>query len=167
MATLEEIKKKQEELNEMIKIFEREQEKEEENLSTVWVPQYHEAYFFINSYGTVLCSRWDGCRYDKSALKTNNAFKTQEEAENHVEWLKILYELRTLGGDYWHNIKKENEAIYTLLCDHEFKTIHINSVYTIQDAPLPIYFKTQEQLGHAIETIGEDRLKKYWFRVED
>lgn len=117
MATLEEIKKKQEELNEMIKTFEQEQEKKEENLSTVWVPQDDEIYFFINGDGVTSDILWDGSDYDTDRLGINNVFKTEEEAENHVEWLKILYELRTLGGDYWHNIKKQKT---------QFTRFHVN-----------------------------------------
>lgn len=163
---LEEIKKQQEKLDEMIKTFEQEQEKEEE-LSTVWVPKNAEKYFSICENGIALCNQWDGVGYDKNSLKINNVFKTEEEAENHIEWLKILYELRTLGGDYWNNIKEKTSDCYVFGYQTTSREITTYKTYGHQEHSLPIYFDTKEKVKNAIETIGEDRLKKYWFRVEE
>ena len=50
---------------------------------------------------------------------------------------------------------------YDSLNDHVFVYMHDGYSET------PYIFASDESAQKAIDTIGEERLKKYWFRVED
>lgn len=57
-----------------------------------WKPLYNDKYYGINvfSEAVVICNIWTGDTVDNTYYRTNNCFKTKEEAEAKLEQIKKL-----------------------------------------------------------------------------
>jgi hypothetical protein len=152
--TLDELRKKYEELGKMIKSFE-EQQKEAE------FPKEGDTYYFISPNGSIQPETYE-LEYDREAYLIGNYFRTQEDAEFAVERLKVIAEMKRCGG-VWKT--KRNEIGTRLSFNLYSMTVEL---YTSADnATIPsVWFPTETQAQKAINTIGEERLLKYWFCVE-
>lgn len=124
-------------------------------------PQDGDVYWLINTTGETYWVQWRNTEIDNKRLSFGNAFKTKDEAEFQVEKLKVEAELRKLGK-HFENGKSNIEFYY----DHEFDGIMFNSMKYSQTQGA-IYFESEEKAKQAIETVGEERIKKYLFGVED
>lgn len=128
--------------------------------------EYGDKYWVVGNYGEPNVERWDDHFYDKEALGNNAIFETYEEAKFEAERLKVLRELEKLGRAFIP--KKDN---YTLCLQHDF-ILNKNMFRYIWNFDTRTvygnyYFDTREELEQAVENIGEDRIKKYLFGVEE
>ena len=98
--------------------------------------------------------------YDENVRAGGNAFLTKEEAEFEAERRKIEAIMRKYSRPF-----AEGKTNYFLVYNHESKTINTD-YYWIMENGLP-YFESRKVAQKMIDEIGEDRLKKYWFRVEE
>ena len=133
-----------------------EQAKEEQEF-----PQYGDTYWCINAYGGVSKEIWDGYDIEKDMLEIGNGFRTEQEAEFAVEKLKVEAELRKFSRPF-----KEDEYNYFIQIHPSHNNIVTDSddYYQTQGT---IYFESTAIANEAIDTIGEERIKKYIFGVED
>ena len=149
------------------KISKIKENKKEENLK----PGDH--YFYLNHTGKIGEDVYTDPNnpFDKDRKIFGNLFKTKEEAEFAVERQKVITELRELADD-------DNEWGPTDECgnisDHYFiyynsysKSIKIDFLTRIMYLPMDLYFKSRESAEAAIEKIGVDRFKKYYFGIEE
>ena len=156
--TLEELKQKYTELEAMIKSFEEQQREEQQEEAEF--PKEGNTYYLINSNGSIHPEIYES-EYDREAYLIGNCFRTQEEAEFAVEQFKVIAEMKRCGVVWKTN--KDSETLYTLLCNNEEICIHGSSASNL----IPIFwFPTEEAAQKAIDTIGKERLLKYWFGVE-
>lgn len=137
------------------------EEKEEE-----FKPKYGDMYWVVDGSGEPIIQGWDDYPYDNLAFKNNAIFKTKKEAEFEAERLKVLRELEKLGRAFIP--KKDN---YTLCLQHDF-ILNKNAFKYLCDFDIRTvygnyYFDTKEELEQAVEKIGEERIKKYLFGIED
>lgn len=126
-----------------------------------------EQYYYMDSRGVILYDNFiPSNEVDCGRYLIGNCFKTEEEAKFTVEQLKVLAELREYADNapiwdcksyhwiIWYDYKADK------LCTDEWwrqsKLVSFN-----------LYFSSEEQAQKAIDAIGEDRLKKYYFCVED
>ena len=129
--------------------------------SKMWEPKNKENYYYIVSDGTVKCTiHLSDSIVDKSRLLIGNCFKTQEEAEFAIERLKVLHELRQFAGT-----KNADNVSYSLIFSTKNKIV--DDVKQNDCITSAIWFDTIEDAKTAIETVGEDRIKKYYFMMED
>ncbi len=158
-VTLEKIKQKLTELEAMIKAYEEQAEAE--------FPKAGDTYYAINSNGLIHPEIYE-LAYDEEAYSIGNCFRTQEEAEFAAEQLKVIAEMKRCGG-VWKT-KRDNgtvfkiHIIYTHPARKEYSVTY-SSCMTLYTTP-EMYFPTKEAVQKAIDTIGEERLLKYWFCVE-
>jgi hypothetical protein len=131
-----------------------------------WKPKEGDTYFYISGTGKVISDNFMPCLpSDNDKVLFSNAFKTAEEAEHMVEKIKIINKLRELSNiSFNDNYKQEKFVIFY---NTENQQIRITQHTVIREIPFNIYFKNKEDCQKAIETIGEDNLKKYYFDVED
>lgn len=107
--------------------------------------------------------------YDGWRIIDNNCFKTKEEAEFELEKRKVLYELRKFAAENnteeidWYDIEQSKHAI---CYNYENECIGVNVIWDIKDV-YNIYFTSEKICYKAIEKIGEDKIKKYLFDVEE
>lgn len=131
--------------------------------SGLWKPEKHEEYYFIYADGDIAEVKNEDCTADRKIFALGNYFRTKEEAEFMVERLKVLHELRELAGGYKFQLDEDNYFLFYDFIEGKIGTIfNCCSTYGTE-----ILFPTQETAQNAIGAIGEYRLKKYYFCIED
>lgn len=153
-AIAEEFKVRQAELEVMIEEYKKQQEEAE-------FPKDGDVYYYIGDNGIIYTrkySKYD--TFDQSRLSIGNYFRTQEEAEFTREQLKVIADMKSCGG-VWKT-KSEGCGYYPWTFDN---LIHVARTYADRVTP-NIIFPTEEAAQKAIDTIGEERLMKYWFCEE-
>ena len=130
-----------------------------------WQPEEGGTYFYINSLGVVESKTYDSDTYiDNARLKFTNIFRTEEEANIMARKLQIIVKLRKLSNIKFNENQKSKWCIF-----YDFDKNELTCIYNrcCKHSPFEVYFASEEDCQKAIETIGEDNLKKYYFDVED
>lgn len=128
-----------------------------------------EFYYWINANGNICNIAWDDNNENcKKRYELGNYFKTRKEAEFALERQKVITELKRYAME--HNEKEidwndEVQDKFGLYFYHQSKKILINT-YNFDQTTF-IYFTSKEIARSAIKEIGEERLKKYYFEVND
>lgn len=123
-------------------------------------PEYGDIYWCIDEEGIIYLNTFEGIQADRNILEIGNVFKTKEEAEFAVEKLKVEAELRELS-DLWDLEKTQ----YTFSFNWEVTEFEIEYP-DYNQYPDSYYFDSINALELALETVGEDRIKKYIFGME-
>lgn len=141
---LEEIKKKYEELGKEIELLEKK--------GSYWKPKAYDTYYSINGLGGVYTTECFEDSVNKEHFDNFNFYKTKEEAEHASERMKIFRQLDKLadGGNCYLFFSRGNIVKY----------------YNEHTKGTPHTFSSEEKAQRAINIIGEDRLLKYYFEVE-
>lgn len=132
---------------------------------TVWDLKEGDTYYVIdydvmNVRSVMFLDDTDDINY----RELGNCFLTKEEAEFEVERRKIETEMLRLGG---RRVFKKGENNYYIVCD--FDSNYDIWVFNNKSDGFgigTIYFDSAKEGSNAIDSIGEDRLKKYIFGVE-
>ena len=138
--------------------------------SKVWKPEKDGHYYYYNDMGHIYESCYDGDSTDKNRLEFGNCFKTKEEAEHMVEKLKVINELKKFALENneaeidWNNLSQKK---YVIIYDPENQNVDVYCYWRTQYIPFNIHFTSEKIAQKAIETIGEDRIKKYYFDVKE
>lgn len=137
---------------------------EEQDTPRPWVPLYGEQYFLIYHNASIGHFPWYNDKTDKHMLSIGNMFRTREDAEFMLERLKVLAELRRLTNGFvpdWWNGDQEKYVLQYYSEDDEIDIKH----YFVLNHGAPVYFQSEEDAKAAVEAIGVDRLKKYYFMM--
>ena len=124
-------------------------------------PKYGDIYWCIDEEGIVYVNTFEGIQADRNILEIGNVFKTAEQAEYAVEKLKVEAGLRKFSrpfDEYYNN--------YFMKIDSTYNTIVVYDEECHQTQGV-IYFESEKKVDEAIESVGEERIKKYIFGVED
>lgn len=142
------------EFNERLKALKAEVQQEQE------FPQDGDEYWYIDDEGGVWSTVYDNHYIDRYRQSIGNIFRTKEEAEFAVEKLKVEAELRKFSRPF------KRDSLNVVMCfDTETDELYSETKrFMTQGA---FYFEGLVQIQEAIKTIGEDRIKKYIFGVED
>lgn len=139
--------------------------KSNEPKSKVWKPDVEEEFYTLFGDGSIYKLTWLNIADRVKRYEIGNCFKTEEEAKFALERLKIITELKRFAIEYnegeinWNDNKQYK---YILCFDHDE-----NCVKWVQYQHAHIYFTSREIAEQAIKEIGEERLKKYYFEVND
>ena len=135
-----------------------------------WTPKEKEKYFYIEDCMGVSDDRNVQAPIDYCRFNIGNFFKTKIEAEYILEKLKVIHELQKFayenneGEIDWKNF---NQCKYYLVYDTKDEDLYVDYTAYSKREPFNIYFTSSKIAKRAIEEIGEDRIKKYYFNVED
>ena len=135
-----------------------------------WTPKEKEKYFYIEDCMGVSDDRNVQAPIDYCRFNIGNFFKTKIEAEHILEKLKVIHELQKFayenneGEIDWKNF---NQCKYYLVYDTEDEELYVDYAVYCKSEPFNIYFTSSKIAKKAIEAVGEDRIKKYYFNVED
>ena len=142
----------------------------EEPKSKVYKPKPQEMYYFLAGDGTPTADHNLDDGSVEKFISIGNCFETGKEAKHMVEKLKVIKELRDFA------LENNNEKIdwrdkctgkYFITYDFYDEKISIAS-YTFRNfLPFEIYFTSKEIAQKAIKKIGEYRIKKYYFDIEE
>lgn len=131
-----------------------------------WKPDYRRKYFYVNECGGIMNSKWYDDSIDADRYEIGNCFQTKEAADFALEKLKVEAELRRFAEENnereidWTDEGQEKWFIY-------FYHDKIWLYQTYSAMRNDIYFLSKEIAKQAVDNIGEERLKKYYFRVND
>lgn len=143
-------------------------EKSNGSKRNVWKPESNEKYFFVSGCGVINGCKWINDTTDNGYYEIGNCFKTKEEAEFALERVKIKTELRRFAEENnecefdWENRNQNKWFIY-----YNCVMKKIDALYDTIFKTHYIYFSSKEVAENAICTIGKERLKKYYFEIED
>ena len=142
----------------------------EELKSKDWKPKKGDTYYYIGSVGSIFNYDCSEDILDEAHLNIGNCFKTEEDAKYMVEKLKVIHELQKFANENnekeidWNN---KTQYKYYLVYDTEDEGLYVDYTAYCKREPFNIYFTSFKIAKRAIEEIGEDRIKKYYFNVED
>ena len=144
------------EFNEKIKALKAEVQQEKE------FPQEDDMFWFINTFGKPVWSTWGESITNRQLIEIGNMFRTKEQAEFEVEKLKVEAELRKYSRPFKEG---ENENWFILWGTYK-KEVQIDwSRKLVRQGT--IYFESRKKANEAVESVGEERIKKYIFGVEE
>lgn len=124
-----------------------------------------EEYYYICSNGDIVWADFNSC-YDEKAREIGNAFLTKEEAEFELERRKTEVIMRKYSRPFKNcNPVDPDDANYCIEHNINNNALKIGSYRSVNLGVL--YFESEEIAWKVINEIGEDRLKKYWFRVTE
>lgn len=129
-----------------------------------WEPKEGDTIFYIPETGRVISGTFLSLLpSDNDKVLFNNAFQTREEAEHMLQKIRIINQLQELS-----NIKfNENKGKYFIYYNFRENRVLCTETNYTKIIPFEVCFKTREDCQKAIDTIGEENLKKYYFDVED
>lgn len=140
----------------------------------VWKPLLGDQYFRINvnTFDLFPITRpcWGDSVFDEENYSIGNCFQTEEEARHMVEKLKVIKELQDFALENntekidWKNSEQPK---FFIVFDPYDTIVRYDSVYGYKDLPLNIYFTSKELALKAIEKVGKERIKKYYFDIDD
>lgn len=136
---------------------------QEEEEKKWWKPEKRTQYYVIHGDGNVERICYTNNPSDNRAILMGNCFRTEEEAKFMAEKLKVIHELEKFAYENNEEIDcdNSNKVKYFIIHDHVRRTINIGKGW--ECIPFNIYFTSEEVAKKAIETIGEERIKKYYF----
>lgn len=143
------------EFNEKIKALKAEAQQVDE------FPRDGDIYWYIGLFGAILCGNWVGDAAGTHLLTVGNVYKTDQEAVFALEKLKVEAELRKYSTPFKED---ENNCFIQINSSYNNIVIDTDEGYQTQGT---IYYETRKEALLAIDTVGEDRIKKYIFGVED
>lgn len=135
-------------------------ELEEQNKYELF-PQEGDDYCYTTMLGRVCHGSWDNLDSETKMLELGNIYRTEEEAEFDVEKKKVETELRKYSIPF--ELYKDNYSIELSWEDMLFK-VDSHGIYQSVGV---VYFGSEQKAWDAIDTVGEERIKKYIFEVED
>lgn len=135
--------------------------KAEQKSKTIWDFNTNDrnSYYYIDEVG---CLRLDKFNegYFEIRRDFGNAFLTEEEAKFELERREVEAILRKYSRPF-----ESGEYNYVVMCDTENNMILVR-VAQFHNSGGPV-FASKEVAEKAIDEIGKNRLKKYWFGVTE
>ena len=151
-----------EEINKLIEEFEARLKAMKEEYNQDWNAEY----FYIASTGDIYSNHWVQDESDTKSYEIGNVFKTKEEALFEVEKRKVLHELKQLGRPF-----RPNKCNYGICLHHDSpdnqKELFYKSATEVEQIYGDYYFDSIPKAKDAVYRIGEDRIKKYLFGIEE
>lgn len=137
---------------------------EEKENNKSWKPKEGDTIFYITETGGITFGTFLSILpSDNDKVLFNNAFQTREEAEHMLEKIKIINKLRELSNT--RSIYNQDKFI--IYYNFEENKVSCGEINYMKVTSFEVYFKTREDCQKAIDTIGEDNLKKYYFDIAE
>ena len=134
-----------------------------EKKSSRWKPEWGEVYFFITNDGYVSYKSWNNDGTDNDRYAIGNIFPTKEAAKFERERLKVIAEMQEFAYEPdWENL---NTIKYRIDYSYAYEQLRIDYYTSLNLSN--ICFKTGEQAQACIDSVGKERIKKYYFRIKE
>ena len=137
----------------------------------IWKPRTGESFFAIRATTSCITSfRWDNSPFYENMYSIGNCFQTEKEAKHMAGKLKVIKELQDFALE--NNTEKidwKNNKQLKFFINFDRYSNRVGYSYTddCKTLPLNIYFTSRELALKAIEKVGEERIKKYYFDIDD
>ena len=133
---------------------------------SVWDLKNGDVYYFLTSYGYVMKTVWVNTDADNEKLSIGNEFLTEEDAEFARERLKVIAELKRYAKEF-SDEEWSNDFYVKYYIAYECSRKEIVFLSTVTTNRGDIYFCEKEKAKEAVDAIGEERIKKYYFGVKE
>ena len=130
-----------------------------------------EIFFFVGSAGDVWEKEFiSSNQSDENKFLLGNAFPTREAAEFEVERRKVIHEIKEFIA------KNDNGEIdwadrytkkYSLYYDTEHNLVSHGTTEEVIATQKEFYSSSMKIINDMIETIGKERIKKYYFGITE
>lgn len=137
--------------------------KPEKSKNKVWKPKSQEMYYFLCGDGSPTADHNLDDGSVEKFISIGNCFETGEEAKHMKKKLQIIAKLKELSNIDFNTTQN---LCYSIIYAKDDNRIMINFHHMIGELPFNIYFASKEDCQKAINIIGEDNLKKYYFDAE-
>ena len=148
--------------NEITKLQQAIEKAEAEN--DVW-PKEGDESWYISSDGRVYYSNfYVKNNVDAMRIAIGNLYKTKEEAEQAVEKMKVMTELKRFADKSWKEAGAEIDwsdnsiTKYFVRYDIEYDSVFVDSNCSVKNIN-EFYFHSEQKAKEAIDKIGKERLK--------
>lgn len=142
--------------------------KSNEPKSKVWKPDVEEEFYTLFGDGSIYKLTWLNIADRVKRYEIGNCFKTEEEAKFALEKLKVITELKRFAIEHNEGEIDWNSKIQNIYClyyrEHRGD---IEADYFCSRLWDGVFFTSKKIAEQAIKEIGEERLKKYYFEVND
>lgn len=143
-VAVERIRKTAEE--EIAKLLEKKQQAAE------W-PQIGDYYWLITAPGRKIRYRYDADPFDLGCKFIGNICRTEEDAEQALDVLRVVAELNAQPGRCWLDLRRRKFGVFL-----EDGALTLGSNRNTSRCWRSIYFDTPEHRDAAIKAVGEDRI---------
>lgn len=128
-----------------------------------------ETFFFLGPSGDVREKEFiSGNTFDENKFLLGNAFPTREAAEFEVERRKVIHEIKEFIAknddkeiDWTNGYTKK----YSLYYDAEHGRVSYGTTEEVMATQKEFYSSSMKIIDDMIETIGKERIKKYYFGI--
>lgn len=120
-------------------------------------PTEDSEYWYVNAQGSEVKDTWDDHPTDKKRLAIGTAFKTKEEAQAHVRYLKALTRVKG-SSSFKPNWDDREQQKYCVYYEHTPASLEITICWTSNHIGVPVYYESEEDAQQAIKDHKEDFL---------
>lgn len=137
---------------------------------TWWKPKVGESYWSIRPWSGAVRTCYNDHKVDGFAVSMGLCFQTEEQADFMVEKLKVIHELEKFAfenNEEEINWNDDGQKKFFLYYSYSANQVLVNYVISMKENPFNVYFTSESIAEKSVEAIGEERLKKYYFGVEE
>ena len=136
----------------------------------VWKPKYGDKVYWIypfSEHGIDYCT-FENNDSDLLAYNMGSIFETKAQAEFELEKRKVEFEIKQYAESHNNAIPLlcVEKTRYHIWLDANDKKIKVGFTWCLWNQGV-IYFTNEEDCRNCIEQVGEERIKKYIFGVEE
>jgi len=134
-----------------------------------WRGEKNDVYYSITGDGKIVDARESEYTCDNDFYQIGNYFKTKEEAEFELNRRLVYQELKDYALEHnegeidWKNSEQEK---WVISYENQIKCFAYFIKCVFSDIG-QIYFSSRKIAQEAVKTIGEDRIKKYLFNINE
>lgn len=134
-----------------------------------WRGEKNDVYYSITGDGRIVDNRESESTCDNVVYQFGNYFKTKEEAEFELNKRLVYQELKDYALEHnemgidWKNNEQEK---WVVSYENQIKCFAYFIKCVFSDIG-QIYFSSRKIAQEAVKTIGEDRIKKYLFNINE
>ena len=126
----------------------------------VEVPDDIDYYYIADNYGAIYSLDGFSKEFVHSNYQRGLAFKTREEAEQHLKESILLFKMHKWAeehnGDWAPDWEDGDEIKYFIIYDNRYETLKVDNYATIKEFCKLPYFKSKEIAQQFIEEFGEE-----------
>ena len=133
---------------------------------SVWDLEEGDTYYYIDVYGDISDGRIGNDSSEDEIFAIGNVFLTEEYAEFARERLKVIAELKKYAKEF-SDEEWSNDFYVKHYIAYEYSRKEIVFLSTVTTSRGNIYFCEKEKAKEAVDAVGEERIKKYYFGVKE
>lgn len=135
---------------------------------SVWDLEEGDTYYYIDVYGDISDGRIGNDSSEDEIFAIGNVFLTEEDAEFARERLKVIAELKKYAKEFSDEEWAQNNCVKKYYIFYNWSNGKVSAGYNyFASYGNQLLFESGEKAKEAIDAVGEERIKKYYFGVKE